>query len=61
MEKGPLVYSAAVLAAFLLVVSFLFVIFPDDVEALAIVGGIAVVLVIAVLVLILVKVRRGEF
>lgn len=61
MEKGPLVYSAVVLAAFLLVISFLFVIFPDNVETLAIVGGIAVILVIAVLVLILIKVRRGEF
>lgn len=61
MEKGPLVYSAVVLAAFLLVISFLFVIFPDNVETLAIVGVIAVILVIAVLVLILIKVRRGEF
>lgn len=59
MEKGPLVYSAAVLAAFLMVISFLFVAFPDDIEVLAAVGGVAVILVIAVLVLMLLKIRRG--
>lgn len=47
------------LAAFLMVISFLFVAFPDDIEVLAAVGGVAVILVIAVLVLMLLKIRRG--
>lgn len=60
MQKGPLVYAAMVLAAFLMAVSFLLAAFPDDAEVFGIIGGVAVVLVFIVLVLILLKTRRGE-
>lgn len=59
MFKGPLVYAAALLAGVLLVMSFLIVAFPDSIETLGIIAGIAAIAVVAVLFAILMKTRKG--
>ncbi len=59
MFKGPLVYAAALLAGVLIVMSFLIVAFPDSIEVLGIIAGVAAIAVVAVLFAILVKTRRG--
>ncbi len=59
MFKGPLVYAAALLAGVLLVMSFLIAAFPDSIEVLGIIAGIAAIAVVAVLFAILMKTRKG--
>lgn len=59
MIKGPLVYAAAGLAFILILLSFLIVAFPGQVETLGMVAGIVAIAVIVVLLAILVKTRRG--
>ena len=59
MIKGPLVYAAVAFAAILMVLSFMIVMFPDNIATLGLVAGIVSVCVVLVLVLILVKTRSS--
>ncbi len=59
MQKGPLVYSALILAAMLMVMSFALIAFPDHVETIGIVSAVVAVAVIIVLVLMLIRTRRS--
>lgn len=57
MMKGPLVYTAAILAFVLIVMSFLLVAFPDSADILGIIAGVVAACVVAVLLIILMKTR----
>lgn len=57
--KGPLVTAAVVIAAILIILSFLVVAFPGSVEMLGAVAGVFAIAAVAVMILILVRTRRS--
>lgn len=59
MIKGPLVYAVVVLAGILIALSFMNVLFPDDVQTIGVAAGIIALLAVVVLVVIFFKTRRG--
>ena len=59
MIKGPLVYTATALAAILLILSMLIVVFPDSIQLFGVLASVVSIGVVIVLMLILFRTRRG--